>query len=173
MVGGRRCWVKGLNFRAEYAEKIYLIVRGDQVTAEPVNAERMKNLGNKVEVLLGIEIQELVGEKKLEKLVLSKPFKGSTDLRVDGIFIEIGFDPDRTFAEQLGLQVDEKGYLKVDNMMRTNVPGVFGAGDTTNHFGRFKQDITAAAMGAVAATAAYEYYGEHQEDCRPHEKPVQ
>jgi len=53
--------------------------------------------------------------------------------------------------------LDQAGYTKVDNMMRTNVPGVFVAGDATNHFGRFKQDITAAALGAVAATSAYEY----------------
>ena len=76
---------------------------------------------------------------------------------IDGVFIEIGFDPDKTFAEQLGLELDEKGYMKVDNMMRTRGPGIFAAGDATTHFGSFKQDITAAAMGAVAATAAYEY----------------
>ncbi|MBI2112954.1 MAG: FAD-dependent oxidoreductase, partial [Candidatus Wildermuthbacteria bacterium] len=58
---------------------------------------------------------------------------------------------------QLGIQLDEKGYIAVDNKMQTNIPGVFGAGDATNHFGRFKQDITAAALGAVAATSAYEY----------------
>ena len=47
-------------------------------------------------------------------------------------------------------------------MMRTNVPGIFAAGDATTHFGSFKQDITASAMGAVAATAAYEYLGSLQ-----------
>ena len=159
MVGGGDSSVKGVNFLAEYGEKIYLIVRGNELTAEPVNLERMKKLGDKVEVLLDTEIKELVGDKMLEKLVLSKEVNGSADLKVDGIFVEIGFDPDKTFAEQLGLELDEKGFLKVDNLMKTNVEGVFGAGDTTRHFGDFKQDITAAAMGAVAATAAYEYLG--------------
>jgi len=172
MVGGGDSSVKGVNFLGEYVEKVYLIVRGKEVMAEPVNFDRMKKLGDKVEVLLETEIKELVGDQKLEKLVLSKPQAGSNDLVVDGMFIEVGFDPDRTFAEQLGLELDEKGYLKVDNMMRTNMPGIFGAGDTTNHFGRFKQDITAAAMGAVAATAAYEYFGEHGDACEFHEKPV-
>ncbi len=155
MVGGGDSSVKGVNFLAEYAKKIYLIVRGSEVHAEPVNLERMKKLGDKVEVLLETEVKEIVGEGKLEKLVLS----GGKDLVVDGMFIEIGFDPDKTFAEQLGLELDEKGYMKVDNMMRTNMPGIFAAGDSTTHFGSFKQDITAAAMGAVAATAAYEYLG--------------
>ncbi|HEY4510176.1 MAG TPA: FAD-dependent oxidoreductase [Candidatus Paceibacterota bacterium] len=159
MVGGGDSSVKGVNFLAEYAKKIYLIVRGNAVHAEPVNEERMKNLGDKVEVLLEHEVKEIVGEKMLEKLVLSSPKHELDELVLDGLFIEVGFDPDRTFAEQLGLELDEKGYMKVDNMMRTNTPGVFAAGDATTHFGGFKQDITAAAMGAVAATAAYEYLG--------------
>src|SRR3989344_5709692 len=163
MVGGGDSSVKGVNFLAEYAKKVYLIVRGSEVHAEPINAERMKNLGDKVEVLLDHEIKEIVGAQKLEKLVLSstkhKTGEESDDLVVDGMFIEIGFDPDRAFADQLGLELDEKGYMKVDNMMRTRVPGIFAAGDATTHFGSFKQDITAAATGAVAATAAYEYLG--------------
>ena len=159
MVGGGDSSVKGVNFLAEYASKIYLIARGKEIIAEPINHERMRQQGEKVQVLLETEVKELVGDKKLEKLVLSREYAGSNELAVDGLFIEIGFDPDKTFAEQLGLEFDEKGYMKVDNMMRTNTPGVFVAGDATSHFGSFKQDITAAAMGAVAATAAYEYLG--------------
>ena len=159
MVGGGDSSVKGVNFLAEYAKKIYLIVRGNEVHAEPINLERMKNLGDRVEVLLEHEVKEIVGEKMLEKLVLSSPKHESDELVVDGMFIEVGFDPDRTFADQLGLELDEKGYMRVDNMMRTNTPGIFAAGDATTHFGGFKQDITASAMGAVAATAAYEYVG--------------
>lgn len=170
MVGGGDSSVKGVNFLGEYAEKIYFIVRGNEVTAEPVNLEQMKKLGDpstgsgqsKVETLLETEVKEIVGEKKLEKLVLSKEYQGSEELVVEGMFVEIGFDPDKRFAEQLGLELDDKGYMKVDNMMKTNVPGVFVAGDATNHFGKFKQDITAAALGAVAATSAYEYIKEQR-----------
>ena len=170
MVGGGDSSVKGVNFLSEYAKKIYLIVRGREVTAEPVNLERMKNLGTKVEVLLETEIQEIIGEKFLEKLVLSKEYQGSKDLKVDGMFVEVGFDPDKTFAEQLGIELDEKGYMKADNLMQTNVPGVFAAGDATNHFGRFKQDITASALGSVAATSAYEYHQTHGDICELHGK---
>ncbi|MCH7759288.1 NAD(P)/FAD-dependent oxidoreductase [Patescibacteria group bacterium] len=92
----------------------------------------------------------------LEKVILLKEPK---ELIIDGLFVEIGFDPDTTFAKQLGLELDEKNFIRVDNMMKTNVSGIFAAGDTTRHFGDFKQDITASAMGAVAATAAYEYFG--------------
>ncbi len=157
MVGGGDSSVKGVNFLGEYAQKIYFIVRGKEIVAEPINLGQMRNLGDKVGVLLETEVKELVGGKMLEKVVLSKAYKGSAELTLDGMFIEIGFDPDQTFVKQLGLELDQAGYTKVDNMMRTNVPGVFVAGDATNHFGRFKQDITAAALGAVAATSAYEY----------------
>ena len=170
MIGGGDSSVKGVNFLAEYAEKIYLIVRGKEVLAEPVNLERMKKLGDKVEVLLETEIEKIVGEKFLDKLILSKEYQGSKDLKVDGMFVEVGFDPDKTFAEQLGIKLDEKGYMKVDNLMHTNVQGVFAAGDATNHFGRFKQDITASALGAVAATSAYEYHQTHGDFCELHGK---
>src|SRR3989338_11067439 len=157
MVGGGDSSMKGVNFLAEYAQKIYFIVRGKEIVAEPINFGNMKKLGDKVEILLETEVKELVGDKQLEKIILSKAYKGSQELVLDGMFVEIGYDPDQTFAKQLGLETDDAGYTKVDNMMRTNIPGIFLAGDSTNHFGRFKQDITAAALGAVAATSAYEY----------------
>ena len=147
MVGGGDSSVKGVNFLGEYAKKIYFIVRGKKIVAEPMNLGQMKKLGDRVEVLLETEVKELVGDKQLEKVILSKAYKGSQELVLDGMFVEIGYDPDQTFVRQLGLEVDEAGYTKADNMMR----------DSTNHFGRFKQDITAAALGAVAATSAYEY----------------
>ena len=133
----------------------------------------MNRLGNKVEVLLETEVEEIVGGKFLDKLVLSKEYQGSKDLKVDAMFVEVGFDPDKTFAEQLGITLDDKGYMKVDNFMRTNVPGVFAAGDATNHFGRFKQDITASALGAVAATSAYEHYQTHGDFCEFHGRVTQ
>ncbi|MBI2647772.1 MAG: FAD-dependent oxidoreductase, partial [Candidatus Wildermuthbacteria bacterium] len=82
---------------------------------------------------------------------------GTNDFAVDGVFLEIGFEPSRELPMQLGVALDEQGYIRTDNGMRTNIPGVFGAGDATNHFGSFKQDVTAAALGAVAATSAYEH----------------
>ena len=161
MVGGGDSSVKGVNFLAAYAKKIYLISREKEIRAEPINLEQMKKLGDRVEVLLEHEVKEIVGEQRLKKLVVSspkhKPGEELDDLAVDGMFIEIGFDPNKELPGLLGIVLDERGYIKVDNKMKTNVPGVFAAGDGTNFFGSFKQDITAAALGAVAATSAYEY----------------
>lgn len=171
MVGGGDASVKGVNLAAEYAKKIYLIVRGKEVAAEAINLEHLKKLGGKVEVLLETAVKTLVGKEKLEKVTLSKPYNGSADLVIDGLFVEIGAVPNVELAVSLGVELDERGYIKVDPMMRTNVDGVFAAGDTVNHFGAFKQDITAAATGAVAATSAYEDHKIHGDLCLVHARP--
>lgn len=172
LVGSGDAAVKGLNLAAEYVNKIYLIVRGKEVKAEPINYERMQVLGDKVVILYETQVAEAVGDKRLEKIILSKPYNGTTELIIDGLFVEIGALPNVALAKQLGVELDDKGYIKVDNLMRTNVDGVFSAGDAVNHFGGFKQDITAAATGAVAATSAYEDHKIHGDLCPWHARPA-
>ena len=79
------------------------------------------------------------------------------ELKLDGLFVEIGAVPEMELVESLGVKLDPHGYVAVNNMMETNIEGVFAAGDATNFFGHFKQDITAAAMGSVAATSAFNF----------------
>ena len=157
MVGGGDAAVKGVLLASQYASKIYLLVRGSALRAEPVNVEHMKALGNKVEVLFETEVKEIIGINILKKIILSKPHNGSMELPVEGLFVEIGATPDTDIAKSLGVEFDEYGYIKTDCMMATNVPGVSAAGDFVNHFGHFKQVITAAATGTVAATTAFAY----------------
>lgn len=172
MAGGGDASVKGVILAAEYVKKVFLIARGKEVTAEPINLEHLQKLADKVEIVLETEIKELVGKNKLENVVLSRPYKGSLELAVDGLFVEIGAIPNVELAKSLGVELDERGYIKADNMMQTNIDGVFAAGDAVNHFGSFKQDITAAAMGAVAATSAYNDHKIHGELCGVHFRPV-
>ncbi|MBC8465027.1 MAG: FAD-dependent oxidoreductase [Parcubacteria group bacterium] len=162
VVGGGDASVKGINLAAQYAKKIYLIVRGSEIKAEPINRERMEKLGEQMEVLFETEVKEIVGENILDHVVLSKEYNGSTNLDIDGLFIEIGAVPDGEVANQLGVSLDEYGYTAADTMMVTNVPGVFVAGDMVNIFGHFKQVVTAAATGSVAATSAFEYVKKHK-----------
>lgn len=171
MVGGGDASVKGAVLAAEYVKKLFLIIRGKDVAAEPINLERMKKLNEKIEVLLETEVKEIIGKQKLEKLRLSREFNNSDELVVDGLFVEIGAVPNVELAKRLGVLLDERGYIKVDNMMRTNIDGVFAAGDAVNHFESFKQDITAAAMGSVAATSAYNDHKIHGELCPFHARP--
>lgn len=165
VVGAGDAAVKAINFIAGYAEKIYVLVRGNNFRAEPVNVEEMKRLGDKVTILYETEVKAVHGEKFLTGITLSKAHNGSAELALDGLFVEIGAQPNTVLAKQVGVTLDPLGYIAVDTMMNTNIPGCYGAGDMTNHFGAFKQDITAAALGAVAATSAFDYVKKlkHQE----------
>jgi thioredoxin reductase (NADPH) len=170
VVGGGDASVKGVNLAAEYADKIYLIVMDDKLNASPANTEEMIKLGDKVEVLYKTQVREIIGKNKLEKLILDKEFNGINEILVDGLFIEIGAVPNIDIAKELGVELDEHGYIQVTNMMKTNIDGVYACGDTVNHFGTFKQDVTASAMGAVAATSSYEYNKIHGDPCLVHAK---
>lgn len=166
LVGGGDAAVKGAILMSEYVEKIYMLVRAKAMRAEPINQEKLKVLGDKVEILYETKVKEIVPNEKgfFGKVILDKEYNGSTDLDVDGLFIDIGAEPNTKTLDGLGVKTDKAGYLDVDNMMRTNIHGIFAAGDIMNHFGHFKQDITAAATGAVAATSAYEHYKDHGHD---------
>lgn len=172
LVGGGDASAKEAVLAAEYAKKIFLIVRGKEITAEPINLERLKKLGDKVEIMFETEVKQLIGKDKLEKIILSRAFKKSPELIIDGLFVEIGAVPNVKLAKSLGVELDKEGYIKVNNMMRTNIDGVFAAGDAVNHFGSFKQDITSAALGAVAATSAYDDLKTHGELCKLHARPT-
>ena len=170
MVGGGDASLKGVLLLGAYAEKIYLLARST-VKGEPINVEHIKKLGDKVVILEGTQVAEIVGKDKLEKIILTKPYEGSTELVVGGLFVEIGAKPNITLGQKLGCTLDKFGYLEADTLMRTTVPGVFVAGDTVNAFGAFKQIVTGAAMGAVAATSAYEYARQHADLlCKVHWK---
>ena len=172
IVGGGDSAVKAAILASEYVKKIYIINREMKMGGEPVNYENMEKIGNKIEILNETEVAEIIGTEKLEKIILSKEYKGTTELVIDGLFVEIGFIPNVELMTSIGVELDEKGYIKADNMMKTNIDGVFVAGDTMNHFGAFKQDITAAASGALAATSAYEDTKVHGDLCQIHHQPA-
>jgi thioredoxin reductase (NADPH) len=172
VAGGGDGAVKAAVLLGTYASKIYVFVRGSAFSAEPKNVEELKQLGDKVKIFFETQIEGLVGTDKLEKILLSKEIDGQKELILDGLFVEIGTTPNVALAQSVGVLLDDKGYIAVDNKMATNVPGLFAAGDTTNHFGSFKQDITAAAMGAVAATSAYHYRKVRGNICELHARPA-
>ncbi|MBI4239510.1 FAD-dependent oxidoreductase [Candidatus Uhrbacteria bacterium] len=157
IVGGGDGAIKGAALAAEYAAKLYVFVRGTALRAEPINVDHLMKFKEKVEIAYETEVVELLGVDHLEKIRLSKSLNGNTELVIDGLFIEIGQEPQVELAKSLGVELDSYGTINTDPTMRTNVEGVFVAGDVSNLFGSFRQDITVAAMGAVAATSAYNY----------------
>ena len=167
IVGGGDSAVKGAILLAKYAKQVYVVHRGAKLGGEPINNERLLKAAN-VTILFGTRITALRGEDGLRAVVLDPPYKGNEELPLEGLFIEIGADPRVELAQSVGLALDEKGYIKTDFVMRTNVTGVFAAGDVTNASGSLKQVITSAAQGVLAATAAYQHVSEGGDFCEKH-----
>ena len=154
VVGGADSAVKETLQLSEIASKVYIIYRGDKVHPEPINLERLNKLKN-VEIINNTNITEIIGTGKVEKVKLDKSYKGSNELKLDAVFIDVGHVPVTGLTKEIGLKLNEKQEIIADNLMNTNVAGVFPAGDVTD--APFKQAITAAAQGATAAFSAHQY----------------
>jgi len=175
VVGGGDSAVKGAYQLVDMgANHVYLIVREEDIDrAEAVNRTRLTSKGKKVDVLFGTEVAALTGKTKLASVTLSKEWNGSKTLPVEGLFVEIGAVPRSELPKELGVRFDTRGQVDVDpRTMQTSVPGVFAAGDITNASGRFKQIVTGAAQGSIAATGAYDEVQEHPNVCELHAVPV-
>lgn len=160
VVGGGDSAVEGAAMLADYAKKVYLIHRRSEFRAQPINVESLKRKRN-VEFLLNSTVVEIKGDTRVRGIVIRNSLTGELrELEVSGVFIEIGFEPDVDFARRNGLEVDRGGYIKVDEWMRTNRPGVFAAGDCTSTWVGFRQIVTAVAQGAIAAYSASKYIRE-------------
>ena len=168
VVGGGDAAVKGAVLLSKYARQVYIIYRGAAFTRPEAANLRLLDGSANVERLFNTNVIELKGENGLSAIVLDQAVNGSSEIPVDGLFLEIGADPRTELARQLGIQVNDKDEIIVDKNMRTNVHGVFAAGDVTDASGELKQTLTAAAQGSLAATAAYADVSEHPEACEVH-----
>lgn len=160
VVGGGDAAFEGAILLSGYVNKVYLVHRRDQFRAKPFYVEMAKSKPN-IEFVLNSVVTEIRGKEKVEGVVVRNKITGEEkELKVDGVFIEIGFEPPKEWFRSMGLETDEDGYIKVDEWMRTNLEGVFAAGDCTTLWKGFRQIVTAAAMGAVAAYSVYNYLAE-------------
>jgi thioredoxin reductase (NADPH) len=147
---------KGVSFCATcdgalFKNKTVAVVGGSD-NMKRIN-EKIKD--NKIEIINKTNITEIKGNKVMTHVILDKEHKGSKELKLDGVFIEIGGTPGSALAQGLGVKTDEKGYIIIDRQSKTNVPGVFAAGDVTSNV--WKQGIIAASEGSYAAFSAFEY----------------
>ena len=121
VVGGGDAAAKGAVLLGKYASRVYLIYRKDRLTRpEPVNIEMVNNSENVVQVA-GTNVIGLIGEEKLERIALDRPHEDSTELDVDGIFIEIGAAPRNRLALPLGVMTNSHGEIMVSRMGETTV----------------------------------------------------
>jgi len=153
--GGNSALIEAIYLKQIGCTNVYLVHRRDQLRAEEAYEHDAKKAG--VEFLLSKVIKEIQGNEKVESIVLEDTKNSETStVKVDGIFVSIGVIPQNEIAKDLGVEVDEHGYIKVDKQMRTNVKGVYAAGDIA---GGLRQVITAAAEGAIAALTSTEVLG--------------
>jgi NADH-dependent peroxiredoxin subunit F len=151
VVGGGNSALQAAIELCGIADKVHLVVRGDY-RADPIVVEKLEDCSN-VTVLKGYRAQEIAGGQTVEKFVVASG-DSAQELKVQGVFIEIGLDPNSEFARQV-VKLNAYNEIAVDCRARTNIPGLFAAGDVTS--GPDKQIIVAAGDGAKAALGAYEY----------------
>ncbi|HSB30486.1 MAG TPA: thioredoxin-disulfide reductase [Candidatus Sulfobium mesophilum] len=131
---------------------VTVVHRRDKLRAEQILQQSLAD--NRIPIIWNSIVNEIKGEKLVTHVALENlTDKSVSTLNVDGVFIAIGYVPNNELANKLGVDTDEEGYVKVDHAHRTNVPGIYAAGDIT---GGFKQIVTAVGQGAAAAMSIFE-----------------
>lgn len=158
VVGGGDSACEEALFLTKYALKVYLLVRRDQLRALTIMQKRVKE-HEKLEILWNTEAKEAKGDGKLLNELRIHNNKTNTDssLLVNGLFYAIGHIPaTQVFAKQV--ETDDSGYILTQNGTETSVEGVFAAGDVQDK--RYRQAITSAGTGCMAALDAEKYLSE-------------
>lgn len=151
VIGGGDSAVEAAVFLGELAKKVYIVIRRDEFRADPDWQDRLEKSKN-IEVVKLAKVKEIVGKDRVEKIILDRD---NTEIKVDGVFIEIGETPSSVLFEQLKLKRDKDGYVLIDNEMKTSLKGIWAAGDSTTGSNKFRQIVTACAEGAIAANTIY------------------
>jgi thioredoxin reductase (NADPH) len=153
--GGNTALVESVFLKQIGCKNVYLIHRRDQLRAEKAYQDDAIEKG--VEIIYQTHVEKIIGNEKVENLELHNVKTDKiTKLPIDGVFVSIGEEPQNALAKELGCKLDEKGYVIVDKEQRTNMKGVYAAGDIT---GGLRQVITACAEGAIAALSSTEVLG--------------
>ena len=153
VVGGGNSAFETAVFLTNYSKKIYVLEAGKELRADEILQEKAKKTG-KVEVMTGVLVKKIEGEKFVRSLVFERDNELKT-LEVQGIFVEIGYSPATSFVKDLA-DLNERGEIIIDfKNNQTRTPGLFAAGDSSSI--PFKQIVIAAGEGAKAALSVYNY----------------
>ena len=161
VVGGGDTAAEEATYLAGLCDKVYLIVRRNVLRASKAMQEKVMNTKN-IEILWEHQALDLFGENGVEGAMLVKK-KGTPEseivkIKIDGFFLAIGHTPNSEIFKDY-LEIDEVGYIKtIPGTSKTNVPGVFAAGDIQDP--HYRQAVTAAGSGCMAAIDAERYLSE-------------
>jgi thioredoxin reductase (NADPH) len=159
VVGGGDSAMEEANFLSRYASRAYLVHRRNEFRASKIMIDRAR-ANEKIEFVTPAVVEEILAPKGLVQGVrLSNPASGERrEIALDGVFVAIGHDPN-TAVFKGQLEMDPNGYLIAQHGSLTQIPGVFVAGDVQDH--RYRQAVTAAGSGCMAAMDAEKFLEEH------------
>lgn len=156
VIGGSDCAATSALALTDLAKKVYVIYRGEKLRCEELTTDRLEDKKN-AELVYNAIPTKINGKEKVESIEINQKGK-KQEIKVDGIFVEVGSTPLTNFLKELNVKMDKEGYIIVDEEMSTSVKGIFAAGDITHH--KLKQVVVASGQGAIAAKSAYEYLKE-------------
>jgi thioredoxin reductase (NADPH) len=156
VIGGGDSAMEEASYLTKFASKVTIVHRRESFRASKIMQERVLN-NPKISVMYNTTIEEFLGNEKLQSVRLKDVNTGEVkEIPIEGAFVAIGHKPNTDlFKGQL--QLDEKGYIIPTDNTKTNIPAVFVAGDVRDY--RYRQAITAAGMGCMAALDAEHYLG--------------
>ena len=148
VVGGGDSAMEEATFLTKFASKVHIVHRREEMRASKIMHERALD-SEKIRFHLNTVVSEIIGDEKVQNVVLKNTKSGeSSTIVAGGVFVAIGHTPNTSlFTNQI--ELDEQGYIKLSDHTRTNIDGVFAAGDVHDH--RYRQAVTAAGYGCMAA----------------------
>jgi thioredoxin reductase (NADPH) len=153
VIGGSDSSITAAVYLSEIASETYLIHRKDQLRAEEANQKKLMN--TPVKIIWNSVVEKVEGDQAVKKIIIKNVNTNETsEIEIDGVFVEIGEIPTTDLVKSAGVDVDERNFIKVNDKFETSIEGVYAAGDVT---GSFAQIVSAAAGGAEASTNAYLY----------------
>ena len=149
-------------FLTRFAESVQIVVRHPQDDPKALRAssnilKKRAEENEKISFLWNSVVEKVLGEDRVTGVLLRDLGTGKTEeLAIDGVFVNIGHIPDTEFLKGV-VDLNERGYIDTDDHLRTNLPGVFAAGDVRADASRYAQAVIAAADGAIAAMEVENY----------------
>ena len=153
VIGGSDSAAKEALFLSQNVKKVYIVYRGEEIRAEPINKKRVED-NEKIEIIYKTNITEIKGDNNVKSVI----FDNGKEFEIDGVFIEVGSNPNSGLAKRIGIKTNEKDEIIINRKSETNIAGIFAAGDVAD--APFKQAITGVAEGVIAAYSAFDYVKE-------------
>ena len=159
VVGGGDSAMEEATFLTKFASTVHIVHRRDEFRASKIMQERA--LANeKIKVHFNYTVEDIQGDQKFQKVILKNVKNDeSVTLEAAGLFVAIGHEPNSKILEGQ-VELDTNGYVVLKNNTETSIPGVFCAGDVHDH--RYRQAVTAAGFGCMAAIDADKYLAERK-----------